>query len=59
MDFNRSISWWRQIFLKLFGFFLMLNFSLWNIGRNMSVDPSPLKTSESVIIIFGEVRERA
>jgi hypothetical protein len=59
MNFNRSISWWRQIFLELFGFFLMLNFSLWNIGRNMSVDPPPLKASESVIIIFGEVCERA
>ena len=59
MDFNRTISWWRQIVLKLFGFFLMLSFSLWNIWRNVSVDPSPLKTSESIIIIFGEVRERA
>jgi hypothetical protein len=59
MDFKRRISWWRQIFLKLFGFFLMLNFSLWNIGRNMSVDPPPLKASESIIIIFGEVRKRA
>jgi hypothetical protein len=58
MNFNRSISWWRQIVLELLGFFLMQNFSLWNIGRNMSVDPPPLKASESVIIIFGKVCER-